>query len=170
MWVFAKYWFPQASTKDLLKKCQGWYFFAGREHRSLNEACRPRRGSEAYGSRSSRLCGSCVEQSSCQYSKSECQFYILGFHWKRFGCRMTFIWYPLRSGTLQGSKWMDVCSWYVPFFFPFCNWQAVVLCQVERAREAMLNQLYSSVRYDFDHNRVSSSFPWMRLFFSRNAE
>jgi hypothetical protein len=48
--------------------------------------------------------------------------------------------------------------------------KAVVLCQVERAREAMLNQLYSSVRYDFDHNRVSSSFPWMSLFFTRNAE
>lgn len=30
---------------------------------------------------------------------------------------MTFIWYPLRSGILQGSKWMDVCSWYVAFFF-----------------------------------------------------
>lgn len=59
-----------------------------------------------------------------------------------------------------------ICS----LFFPFCNLQAVVLCQVERAREAMLNQLYSSVRYDFDHNRVSSSFPWMSLFFTRNAE
>lgn len=30
--------------------------------------------------------------------------------------------------------------------------QAVVLCQVERAKEAMLNQLYSSIRY------VSSEF------------
>lgn len=28
--------------------------------------------------------------------------------------------------------------------------QAVVLCQVERAKDAMLNQLYSSIRYKLD--------------------
>ena len=48
----------------------------------------------------------------------------------------------------------------------YSNWltfQAVVLCQVERAKDAMLNQLYSSIRYILHYDIMIEYHAYLNL-------
>ena len=43
------------------------------------------------------------------------------------------------------------------------TFQAVVLCQVERAKDAMLNQLYSSIRYILHYDIMTEYHAYLNL-------
>ncbi len=55
--------------------------------------------------------------------------------------------------------WFGTWTTWHSFVLKCALWQAVVLCQVERAKDAMLNQLYSSVRYCF----LGKCFCWVSV-------